>query len=183
MEITYVPPNYVVDIQSFPPWWDEVDELIISEIRQLIYIPEVWSLGAVKEKIFRIAIIGQANDLSFLPYSLKKLVIDKQENVNLYTIPKLPYLKSLTVSECKVKELGWMTNRTIEELYLQENELTDISLLNGLNLKKLNLRPNQITDLSPIRNMNLTFLSASANRIRKIDFLIKSLVELDLSSN
>ena len=55
----------------------------------------------------------------------------------------------------------------LEELYLDGNQLTDLSFASSLvHLTRLSLRDNYITDLSPLQNAeNLCFLDIRANPV------------------
>jgi internalin A len=73
-----------------------------------------------------------------------------------------------------------------EKLYLDYNNISDISLLKNLtDLKYLSIQGNNISDLSPLRNLNLRHLNLSNNNITDISPLknLLNLEELDLSNN
>ena len=69
----------------------------------------------------------------------------------------------------------------LERLYLEDNQLTDISPLSGLaNLSRLHLNDNQLADISPLSKLtNLSELSLNSNRLTDISPL-SDLVNLSI---
>jgi internalin A len=88
-----------------------------------------------------------------------------------------------------ISSLGSLTNLT--ELYLSGNQITDISSLGSLtNLITLYLSGNQITDISSLGSLtNLTTLSLLCNQITNLSLLdsltnsLTNLTKLDLQAN
>ncbi len=75
----------------------------------------------------------------------------------------------------------------LEELYLNENRISDISVLSRLtSLKKLNINGNSIRDIAPLARLtSLTELDMRRNQIQDVSALsdLRSLKKLTMSSN
>ncbi len=73
---------------------------------------------------------------------------------------------------------------SLEELYLDKNAISNISVLSGLtNLKKLSLRQNRVTDISPLyRCQQLTYLDIGRN-VHMIDMEFHGVKDLSVLSN
>lgn len=91
--------------------------------------------------------------------------------------------------EEKISKLdGISAFSNLEELYLADHNISDISELENLrSLKKINLESNRIEDLSPLKGLNeLEWIDLNDNRnIEKIDPLVThtKVIMLDLRSN
>ena len=94
-------------------------------------------------------------------------------------------LSGLYLRDVEIVSLKYMTNLT--SLYLDRNEITDLSPLAGLtNLENLSLRNNGIIDLSPLAGLeNLVNLSIASNDIRYLsrsDSLLPENITFDLTA-
>lgn len=94
-------------------------------------------------------------------------------------------LNNMDLTDEDVKDLKYMVNLT--ELYVYQNNITDISFVKGLtSLETLSLFNNNVSDLSPIAGLvSLKDLYLRANNISDISALegLYSLEVLDLSEN
>lgn len=106
--------------------------------------------------------------------------------------PKVKELKRLNLSYCgltnlatEVPELFELTD--LEELHLNDNQLTEVSGLSRLNgLTNLNLQYNKLTDVSELTCLtNLTTLFLSDNVVNNVNNLVnlKNLTKLNLRNN
>ena len=130
--------------------------------------------------------------------------IEKELNVKLDKLNEIEYgsqvyvlnrsgqLTGLGLCQCNIKNLDRIGSQLQEltnliELYLSDNQLSDISPLKGLtNLMKLNLSDNQLSDISPLKKLtNLMELNLRQNQLRDISSLrgLTNLTELNLKGN
>ncbi len=94
-------------------------------------------------------------------------------------------LNNMDLTDEDVKDLKYMVN--LKELYVYQNEITDISFVKGLTeLENLSLFNNKVSDLSPIAGLvSLKGLYLRSNKISDISALdgLYKLEVLDLSEN
>lgn len=94
-------------------------------------------------------------------------------------------LNNMDLTDEDIKDLKYMVNLT--ELYIYQNNITDISFVKGLTeLQTLSLFNNKVSDLSPIAGLvGLKDLYLRANNVSDISALdgLYSLEVLDLSEN
>lgn len=111
---------------------------------------------------------------------------------NLGGIQNLPVLRQLELNDTGLRDLQLLAKRLAEmpnfrRLYVNNNQITDISPLSDLTLQFLYIHGNQIRDLSPLRNFrNLSNLRLFIynNQIRDISPIVNlELHTLDLASS
>ncbi len=94
-------------------------------------------------------------------------------------------LNNMELTDDDVKDLKYMVN--LKELYVYQNNITDISFVKGLtDLETLSLFNNHVSDLSPLAGLvSLKGLYLRSNRISDISALdgLYALEVLDLSEN
>ena len=59
--------------------------------------------------------------------------------------------------------------KNLEELYCQENQISEINVSKNINLKKLNCSYNILKKLDVSRNLGLTYLNFSSNQLEELD--------------
>lgn len=103
---------------------------------------------------------------------------DKQNillsDIDAITADSLPSGKQLNLAGKNIKNLAGLElfeNKAIEWIYLDWNQITDISILSKFNsLTKISASDNQITDLTPIQNLeNLQNINFGNNQITSIE--------------
>ena len=121
--------------------------------------------------------------------SLKELSLKDEKGKNILTTTSLkdtPEFKFIQTHGIK-NLLGLENAVNLEKLYLNENEISDLSPIAKLNkLTKLSLIRNRISDLHPLSELtNLEYLDLYANKIEDISPLAKltNLKHLDLHNN
>ena len=121
--------------------------------------------------------------------SLKELSLEDEKGKNILTTTSLkdtPEFKFIQTHGIK-NLLGLENAVNLEKLYLNENEISDLSPIAKLNkLTKLSLIRNRISDLHPLSELtNLEYLDLYANKIEDISPLAKltNLKHLDLHNN
>jgi len=113
------------------------------------------------------------------------------ENVNFKKdfIIKLKKLKVLSIKSCRNIQLSGI-NDNLKELYLSNDEISDMNLLKKMNCRELNildLSNNKISDIYFLEKVNFKELNLCHNKISDINVLekvnFKELKELNLSYN
>ena len=104
--------------------------------------------------------------------------------INLSKLELQIFTEQNALDYCQINSINLYD---ITELYLRDNELTDISGIKLFkNLKVLYLYKNYLTDISALKNLNnLEFLSLHNNKIKDISVLkdLKNLEGLYLGNN
>ena len=111
----------------------------------------------------------------------------KKYTGNLYT-SDLKGIKVLEGREAGISNIeGIQYMKNVTQIYLEKNDISDISLLSGLNeLKVLSLNENRITDISPLSTLkNLKIIYIHTNLVRDLSPLanLTNLEELYLGGN
>lgn len=121
--------------------------------------------------------LTENDDLSVLQNCQKLRTLSiKESNIELDNLDFLKYcsfLKELTITGCKVKDISALKNCTqLFEVYLYDNEITDINALSACtNIIKLGLANNKIEDASCIAGMQyLEALDLSNNKLNNMMF-------------
>ena len=93
------------------------------------------------------------------------------EDIYISDVAVITYLDATASEIVNLEGLQYLTN--LEELYLDENQISDISSLSGLtNLTTLWLFDNQASDISPLSGLtNLVELDLVGNQISDISHL------------
>ncbi len=121
--------------------------------------------------------------------SLKKFLARGNELESIEGLKNSTILKQVDLRNNKISDISVLSKSagTMERLFLDWNDITDITALSGMvNLKSLGLNHNQITDLEPLRgDIALTCLSAEHNQITTMEPVcsLTKLKHLYLSDN
>lgn len=120
----------------------------------------------------------QVPNISFNDDNFYQCVIDsynKEHNVLLsydenLTDEQLSEIDSLWCSYKKIKSVSGIEKMSnLENIYLNDNELTVIDLSNNKKLRNLYLSDNKLENLDLSNNTNLIYLSVSDNKLSSID--------------
>lgn len=106
----------------------------------------------------------EVGEFSFLENAkkLKKFYYSNQDyrnglekiEINLDGLSKLSELTDIRVNSTKLQTLEALKNLNLSNLSLEENEITDISVVSNMsNLERLDLENNKITDIKPISKL------------------------------
>ncbi|EJQ53589.1 hypothetical protein IEQ_01087 [Bacillus cereus BAG6X1-2] len=116
------------------------------------------------------------------------LFLNTNEILDYSALKYMPNLKSLTVTNAKIKDPSFFTNlKQLNHLALRGNEFSDVTPLVKMdNLESLDLSNNKITNVAPLTEMkNVKTLYLSGNQIEDVTALAKmeQLDYLNLANN
>ena len=132
---------------------------------------------------------NKINDISVLEnlINLQDVLLIKNNITEITSIEKLNKLNRLDLSNNKIKNIDALENSPIYKLYLDDNEIQDISVLSTCNnLIELQLSKNKISDISSLSVLhNLGYLTLDNNEISDISPLteLQNLRSLYLNNN
>ncbi|HOT40807.1 MAG TPA: leucine-rich repeat domain-containing protein, partial [Candidatus Syntrophosphaera thermopropionivorans] len=179
--------NYELQISSNDP----VSPLITVPLEYIVtspiaYIPDINFRMAINEELGQPSdyqpTIADLNGLTGILYAHDRYIISIVGAQYLTNLQEL-YLNNNQISD--LSPLAGLTN--LKRLYLSSNQISDLSPLMGLNnLKWLHLDNNQISDLSPLAGLtNLQLLTLGENQISDLSPLagLTNLYSLNISVN
>ena len=132
---------------------------------------------------------NKINDISALEnlINLQDVLLIKNNITGIKGIEKLDKIIKLDLSNNKIKNIDALENSPIYKLYLDDNEIQDISVLSTCNnLRELQLSKNKISDISSLSGLhNLGYLTLDNNEISDISPLtgLQNLRSLYLNNN
>lgn len=132
---------------------------------------------------------NKINDISALEnlINLQDVLLIKNNITGIKGIEKLDKIIKLDLSNNKIKNIDALENSPIYKLYLDDNEIQDISVLSTCNnLIELQLSKNKISDISSLSGLhNLGYLTLDNNEISDISPLtgLQNLRSLYLNNN
>ena len=132
---------------------------------------------------------NKINDISVLEnlINLQDVLLLNNNITEITSIEKLDKIKKLDLSNNKIKNIDALENSPIYKLYLDYNEIQDISVLSTCNnLMELQLSKNKISDISSLSGLhNLKYLALDNNEISDISPLtgLQNLRSLYLNNN
>lgn len=87
---------------------------------------------------------------------LKELKLDKTAVHDFSSLADCNILYKVSAQECGITDISTLTNKTIQYLYLTDNDISDISAVSGYEaLGDLYLGNNSVSDLSPLSGLRL----------------------------
>lgn len=149
----------------------------ISPIKNLTKLISFWAYN------------NKINDISALEnlINLQDVLLIKNNITGIKGIEKLDKIIKLDLSNNKIKNIDALENSPIYKLYLDDNEIQDISVLSTCNnLIELQLSKNKISDISSLSGLhNLRYLALDNNEISDISPLteLQDLRSLYLNNN
>ena len=132
---------------------------------------------------------NKINDISVLEnlINLQDVLLLNNNITEITSIEKLDKIIKLDLSNNKIKNIDALENSPIYKLYLDDNEIQDISVLSTCNnLIELQLSKNKISDISSLSGLhNLVYLTLGNNEISDISPLteLQYLRSLYLNNN
>lgn len=118
---------------------------------------------------------------------LNEIVVDKTAVVDFSALKTCEVLQSVSAQECGITDISTLTNKTITHLFLDDNAITDISILSDFEaLSTLEIGKNRISDISALKEKKiLTTLHLDENQITDISVLATTpyLLTLQISDN
>ena len=132
---------------------------------------------------------NKINDISALEnlINLQDVLLFNNNITEITSIEKLDKIIKLDLSNNKIKNIDALENSPIYKLYLDDNEIQDISVLSTCNnLMELQLSKNKISDISSLSGLhNLKYLTLDNNEISDISPLteLQNLMSLHLNNN
>ncbi len=171
--------NNLTDLVSL-----DISHNLISEMPNLHPLTSLYRFHASHNQISDFTMILAYQYLNELDISYNPI---EQEDI----LKIIPYSVSrLNLSGLNITDLSWLSSNTgLIELYINDNQLTDLSFIDNFDLYYLSANNNFIEDISPIvRQQNINEVYLSGNLISDISVLVEfddhyTSLSFDLSNN
>lgn len=155
---------------------DSIAELDLSNHNMLTKIDLSYNSG-----------LSEIGFISPLKNTLISLSVDGTSIDNFVMLQTFPELRNLSANACGIKSISSLENIKLQNLYLSNNNISDITTLSAVTtLETLDLSNNKIKDISPLSELqNLSILNLSDNNISSIEALtpVSSILKINIKNN
>lgn len=119
--------------------------------------------------VYEIKVSGAMEVIEYLSFNNSVSELNYESHIVSAEIDKLILLKTCEFYSGALTSLDTSKNSALEKLSIENNQITNLNLLNNVRLKNLFARYNRLTEIDVTKNIELEYLSIYGNQISMLD--------------